>query len=155
MPSGSDSATRPFRQERDSLWGVLDSDKCRAQTTLETTASVDSRRRSNVSNAQGAGVAGRFGEQVSSTRSTLSRVGLGTGGVRLKAAVGAMACCARSGRSRSNLRTRPFDPLETFRSGSPDDRACGMAGLDSRKRTTNLGRSQVGRHRWSQVPIGC
>jgi hypothetical protein len=34
------------------LVGVLDSDKCRDQTTPETTASVDSRRRSSVSNAQ-------------------------------------------------------------------------------------------------------
>ncbi|HEX3450399.1 MAG TPA: hypothetical protein VHS97_19245, partial [Isosphaeraceae bacterium] len=40
--------------------------------------------------AQTADVPRRLGEQVKSTRSPRSRVGLGTGGVRQKAAVGAM-----------------------------------------------------------------
>jgi hypothetical protein len=61
--------------------------------------------------AQEAGVTGRFGERVNSTQSTLCRVGLGTGGLRLKAAVGAtgMMRQERSSLFASQHATLPCD----------------------------------------------
>ena len=88
-------------------------------------------------NAQGAGVAGRFGEGVNSTRSTRSTWARGTGRNGEKAAVGA----------KGKMRQKPifFIGLPTSRLDAIRDVARGVASVPIR-------RTRCGRFMWAGTP---